>query len=61
MGFQIWGVDGREFLFNAREKVDFKGFLGEGGGRGDDREVVYHVFVVLGGICFDGFGREFAE
>ena len=24
-------------------------------------EVAYGVFVVLGGVCFDGFGREFAE
>ena len=24
-------------------------------------EVLYHVFVVLGGVSFDGLGREFAE
>ena len=24
-------------------------------------EVVYHVFVVLGGACFDGIGRELPE
>ena len=25
------------------------------------REVVYHVFVVLGGVYFDGIGRELPE
>ena len=25
------------------------------------RKIVYHVFVVLGGVCFDRFGRDFAE
>ena len=25
------------------------------------RELVYHVFVVLGGVYFDGIGREFAK